>query len=99
MLQQTRRISLRRDETRILQENIGWQYNGVLTSVTFRKTFEGWLAVIKADLPAGPRVSFLNVNNLSDCTRVAAEYAGQGRLYWKEDQYPVKVYQYKKFRK
>lgn len=96
MLTQTKAFILHRDKTRILQENLGWQYNGVLTAVTFRVTADGWLAVIKANLPAGPMVAFLNVNNLEDATRVAAEYAGKKQLYWKRDKYPVKVHNYRK---
>lgn len=86
-----RSIRISRDHPTHLKESLAWKYAAVLTSIQFRETDDGWLVVIKADHGRRPMVSFLNVNCLEDCPRVACEYAGKGTLYWKPDKWPVSI--------
>lgn len=74
-----------------IDQHIGWNYNGVLTGLSFYVRDGIWHAVIKADIAGRPMVAFLNVGTFARCVEVCAEYAFRSWLIWKPDERPPRV--------
>lgn len=71
-----------------LPEDIGWNYNAVLTGLTFRCRAGIWTAIIKADFGNSPMVAFLDVGTFPRTVEVLCEYAQRRALTWLPDKYP-----------
>lgn len=80
-----------------LIELVGWNYNAILTGVSFRVRNDIWSAVIKADFLEGPLVSFLDVGSFARCVEVLNEYAEKRLLVWHPDKYPPKTRKLRRF--
>lgn len=99
MLQQRRAEVLRGGSlgfTPSLIEIIGWDYNAVLTMLSFRIRDGVWTAIIKADFGNTPMVAFLDVGSFGRCVEVTSELAAAGQLHWHRDKYPPKKRTWKK---
>lgn len=78
-------------ELTLLAEYIGWNYNGVLTGVYFKISGDIWKAVLKVELPSGPKVAFFVGISLPQLVETVHWYASKGLCSWKHDKTPVSV--------
>lgn len=77
-----------------LAEILGWEYNAVLTSLTFRIKDGVWSSVVKADFGPRPMVAFVDVGSFARCVEVTIEFATKRSLKWYPDKYPPKTRTY-----
>ena len=79
-----------------LQESIGWEYNAILTGVSFRVKNGVWTCIIKADFGSTAMVAFIDVGSFARCVEVSCEFAAKGHLTWHKDKYPAQTRTYRK---
>lgn len=75
----------------VLAEHIGWSYNGVLTGIYFKRAGDIWKATLKAEMAAGPKVSYFTGSSLSQLVETVHWYCGKGLVSWSHDKLPVRV--------
>jgi len=78
-------------ELTMLAESLGWNFNAVLTGISFR--FEGdiWKAVLKVEMPSGPKYATFTGTSLFQLVDTVHWYSSKGRVEWQRDKHPVKV--------
>lgn len=74
-----------------LQEHIGWSYNGILTGIYFKFAGDIWKATLKAEMAAGPRVSYFTGSSLGQLVETVHWYCSKGLVSWTHDKLPVRV--------
>ena len=77
-------------KTTVLNEHIGWNYNGVLTGISFRLHGDIWKAVLKAELPSGPKVAYFTGTSLFQLVETVHWYASKAYVSWYHDKKPVR---------
>lgn len=60
---------------------------GILKGFSFKVGDYDCLMTIRADFPAGPKVTFVDGDDLAYCLRKSYLAARNGRLRWREDQF------------
>jgi hypothetical protein len=64
---------------------------GEMTGVNFKVGDYDYLAIIKAEFPAGPQVCFVGGSSIGDVLQKAASSGWQDKLSWRPDRYRTKV--------
>jgi len=60
---------------------------GELNGLSVKFSTEDCLLTLRAQMPAGPMISFVGGATLADCFRRAVNEAYQDKLNWRDDQY------------
>lgn len=77
--------------TTALAEHLGWNYNGILTGIYFKRAADIWKAVLKMENAAGPRVAYFTGTSLYQLVETVHWYASKGYVEWHRDTHPVRV--------
>lgn len=75
----------------VLAEHIGWNWNAVLTGISFKIRGSLWEAVIKAEMASGPKYSKFTNESLYQLIETVHWYASKGYITWNRDKHPVRV--------
>lgn len=71
-----------------IQQNIAWNYQMVLTSVTCKDDDDCWLVIIKAYRGRHKKVAFVAGATYGEALELAGEFASRGCLTWKAARKP-----------
>lgn len=75
----------------ILAEDIGWNYNAVLTGLYFKIAGDIWKATVKCEMASGPKVAYFTGSSLYQLVETVHRYAAKGLFSWNHDKHPVSV--------
>lgn len=74
-----------------LEEHVGWNYNGVVTGISFRMRGDVWKALLKMEIQAGPKVAYFTGTSLRELVENVHWYCSARAVCWEHDKLPVRV--------
>jgi len=80
---------LRKQNIAVLEETVGWSYNGVLTSIQIKRRGRGWQVLLKVDFPDGPHIAYIRADTYAQACEKAALHTDSADLSFWPDTYPI----------
>lgn len=76
-------------ELTILKEHLGWNYNAVLTGISFKIDGGLWKAFLKCEMAQGPKIAYFTGDSLYQLVETVHWYASKALISWHHDKRPV----------